>query len=295
MRPAALVERSASGDPGGTEADTCRSTWRSNWRVSSCRAWRMQGPTATGHAMTVAASAIVPRRAGPDDGSGRGRAGRQRAVRRRSGHRGRADHARAVADRDGRGVTRCSRKSPRRLSESGDRSLESHAAAAAGDQRRRAQEAHLARRAGRARRACRLHAGRRRQDRADHAAARCCSRVAARTGARQAAPAAQWRQRFSEEVMRSGVELQATMPLARMTLGQIAGLQRRPGHRVRGRRAIAGQAFGAPEDAVRLRVRQAGTELHGPRQASVRCRAGHDGRAGCQPIGGSRREIGEDR
>jgi flagellar motor switch protein FliM len=35
----------------------------------------------------------------------------------------------------------------------------------------------------------------------------------------------QWRQRFSEEVMRSGVELQATMPLARMTLGQIAGLR----------------------------------------------------------------------
>jgi flagellar motor switch protein FliM len=34
----------------------------------------------------------------------------------------------------------------------------------------------------------------------------------------------QWRRRFSEEVMRSGVELQATMPLARMTLGQIAGL-----------------------------------------------------------------------
>lgn len=38
-------------------------------------------------------------------------------------------------------------------------------------------------------------------------------------------PAAQWRRRFSEEVMRSGVELQATMPLARMTLGQIAGLR----------------------------------------------------------------------
>ena len=35
----------------------------------------------------------------------------------------------------------------------------------------------------------------------------------------------QWRQRFSEEVMRSGVELQATMPLARMTLGQVAGLR----------------------------------------------------------------------
>lgn len=35
----------------------------------------------------------------------------------------------------------------------------------------------------------------------------------------------QWGQRFSAEVMRSGVNLQATMPLARMTLGQIAGLQ----------------------------------------------------------------------
>lgn len=40
-----------------------------------------------------------------------------------------------------------------------------------------------------------------------------------------AGPSGQWRQRFSEEVMRSGVELQATMPLARMTLGQIAGLR----------------------------------------------------------------------
>lgn len=38
-------------------------------------------------------------------------------------------------------------------------------------------------------------------------------------------PESQWRQRFGEEVMRSGVELQATMPLARMTLGQITGLQ----------------------------------------------------------------------
>ena len=44
-------------------------------------------------------------------------------------------------------------------------------------------------------------------------------------GSHKAGPAAQWRQRFSDEVMRSGVELQATMPLARMTLGQIAGLR----------------------------------------------------------------------
>jgi len=38
-------------------------------------------------------------------------------------------------------------------------------------------------------------------------------------------PALQWRQRFGEEVMRSGVELQATMPLGRMTLGQISNLR----------------------------------------------------------------------
>lgn len=44
-------------------------------------------------------------------------------------------------------------------------------------------------------------------------------------GSQKAGPAGQWRQRFGEEVMRSGVELQATMPLARMTLGQIAGFR----------------------------------------------------------------------
>lgn len=44
-------------------------------------------------------------------------------------------------------------------------------------------------------------------------------------GAQKTGPSTQWRQRFSEEVMRSGVELQATMPLARMTLGQIAGMR----------------------------------------------------------------------
>jgi flagellar motor switch protein FliM len=44
-------------------------------------------------------------------------------------------------------------------------------------------------------------------------------------GSQKAGPAGQWRQRFSEEVMRSGVELQATMPLAQMTLGQITGLR----------------------------------------------------------------------
>ena len=44
-------------------------------------------------------------------------------------------------------------------------------------------------------------------------------------GSHKAGPAAQWRKRFSDEVMRSGVELQATMPLARLTLGQVAGLR----------------------------------------------------------------------
>jgi flagellar motor switch protein FliM len=44
-------------------------------------------------------------------------------------------------------------------------------------------------------------------------------------GSQKGGAAAQWGQRFGEEVMRSGVELQATMPLARMTLGQIASLR----------------------------------------------------------------------
>lgn len=42
-----------------------------------------------------------------------------------------------------------------------------------------------------------------------------------------AATANQWRTRFSEEVMRSAVNLEATMPLARLTLGDIASF--RPG------------------------------------------------------------------
>jgi flagellar motor switch protein FliM len=36
---------------------------------------------------------------------------------------------------------------------------------------------------------------------------------------------ARWRERFSEEVMRSTVSLQATVPLARLTLAQVAALQ----------------------------------------------------------------------
>jgi flagellar motor switch protein FliM len=41
---------------------------------------------------------------------------------------------------------------------------------------------------------------------------------------KEPAQAADWRARFSEEVMRSTVTLEATMPLSRLTLGQIAGL-----------------------------------------------------------------------
>jgi len=39
----------------------------------------------------------------------------------------------------------------------------------------------------------------------------------------EAPQAADWRARFSEEVMRSTVTLEATMPLSRLTLGEIAG------------------------------------------------------------------------
>ncbi len=42
--------------------------------------------------------------------------------------------------------------------------------------------------------------------------------------AKETAQAADWRARFSEEVMRSTVTLEATMPLSRLTLGQIADL-----------------------------------------------------------------------
>lgn len=38
-------------------------------------------------------------------------------------------------------------------------------------------------------------------------------------------PQQNWHARFSEEVMRSAVKLEATMPLAKMTLGELAGLQ----------------------------------------------------------------------
>lgn len=41
----------------------------------------------------------------------------------------------------------------------------------------------------------------------------------------EGAPATEWRDRFSEEVMRSSVTLEATMPLAKLTLGQLAGLR----------------------------------------------------------------------
>lgn len=47
------------------------------------------------------------------------------------------------------------------------------------------------------------------------------------TGAqpRETSQAADWRARFSEEVMRSTVTLRATMPLTRLTLGQISGFE----------------------------------------------------------------------
>ncbi len=45
-----------------------------------------------------------------------------------------------------------------------------------------------------------------------------------RGGNDAAGPPGQWKQRFSDEVMRSAVELQATMPLATMTLGDLTGL-----------------------------------------------------------------------
>jgi flagellar motor switch protein FliM len=45
-----------------------------------------------------------------------------------------------------------------------------------------------------------------------------------RGGNDTAGPPGQWKQRFSDEVMRSAVELQATMPLATMTLGDLTGL-----------------------------------------------------------------------
>jgi flagellar motor switch protein FliM len=47
------------------------------------------------------------------------------------------------------------------------------------------------------------------------------------TGAavRDAVPATEWRDRFSEEVMRSTVNLEATMPLGRLTLGDLAGFE----------------------------------------------------------------------
>ena len=44
-------------------------------------------------------------------------------------------------------------------------------------------------------------------------------------GAADTSAGTDWRQRFSEEVMRSTVDLKATMPLARMTLGQLASIE----------------------------------------------------------------------
>jgi len=41
----------------------------------------------------------------------------------------------------------------------------------------------------------------------------------------EAAPNADWRAKFNEEVMRSNIVLEATMPLSRLTLGEIAGFE----------------------------------------------------------------------
>jgi flagellar motor switch protein FliM len=43
--------------------------------------------------------------------------------------------------------------------------------------------------------------------------------------AKEALPASEWRDRFSGEVMRSAVTLEATMPLARLTLGELAAFE----------------------------------------------------------------------
>lgn len=48
--------------------------------------------------------------------------------------------------------------------------------------------------------------------------------ASAASAGQEAPPAVDWRARFSEEVMRSSVSLEATMPLARMTLGEISDL-----------------------------------------------------------------------
>ncbi|GAA2828679.1 flagellar motor switch protein FliM [Aminobacter aminovorans] len=40
-----------------------------------------------------------------------------------------------------------------------------------------------------------------------------------------AAPTAEWRSRFSDELMRSTVKLEASMPIGRMTLGELTGLE----------------------------------------------------------------------
>lgn len=44
-------------------------------------------------------------------------------------------------------------------------------------------------------------------------------------GSAEAAPNADWRAKFNEEVMRSSISLEATMPLSRLTLGEIAGFE----------------------------------------------------------------------
>lgn len=56
------------------------------------------------------------------------------------------------------------------------------------------------------------------------------------TGVSERAHAARWRSRFNEEVMRSAVKVEATIPLPRMTLGELASL-------------VEGQVIAFPEQA----------------------------------------------
>ena len=82
-------------------------------------------------------------------------------------------------------------------------------------------------------------------------------------GAAGADTSPEWRARFNEEVMRSSVQLQATVPLARMTLGDVGSLQ--VGQLIEiDAAARAHVKLSARQKTRYLRVRQARPELHGP-------------------------------
>ena len=78
--------------------------------------------------------------------------------------------------------------------------------------------------------------------------------------------------RFGEEVMRSSVHARSDDAAVAADARRDRRFPRGPDHRDRCDGAVGRAAVGAQEDAVRLRVRQARAELHGPRQASLRCR-----------------------